>query len=216
MARRKRRFVSIYAYAKMRGVDRKAVYRRLEMKGGPIPLHDVPGKRHPQIDVDEADALWAATTDQRWAGMHKHRVPEAEQDAALEVEEDDPPASDADGGQTDVTGLLDGGSADPLPPGLDDLGPAAKARIASAVVKAQRDRLELEKLKGTLTDKNRALIQAFNFTRGIRDTLLSWPAKAAPIMAADLGVDQHKLTVLLENAIREQLNELSNRQLDLG
>ena len=45
-------------YARRRGVSREAVRQRTTTNGGPIPVH---GPRK-LIDVEEADALWEATT----------------------------------------------------------------------------------------------------------------------------------------------------------
>jgi hypothetical protein len=49
--------VSQRAYARRRGIDQRAVWKRTRTAGGPIPVH---GPRK-LIDVDEADALWEAT-----------------------------------------------------------------------------------------------------------------------------------------------------------
>ena len=45
-------------YARRRGVSREAVRQHTTTNGGPIPVH---GPRK-LIDVEEADALWEATT----------------------------------------------------------------------------------------------------------------------------------------------------------
>jgi hypothetical protein len=49
--------VSQRAYARRRGINQRAVWKRTRTAGGPIPTH---GPRK-LIDVAEADALWEAT-----------------------------------------------------------------------------------------------------------------------------------------------------------
>ena len=196
-----RELVSQAEYARRRGVSKQAVNQRTEPRGGPIPLHG-PKK---QIDPDEADELWHATMHPRQAAASRARIPEDEPpegvppDALAAVDQilaDDPETRNA--GKSKAGG-----------------GQAARAKIASAIIRAQIEQINLEKLNGGLIDKRVALKQAFGFSRHMRDAWLNWPASVAPVLAAELGSDPHQTLIALERLVREHLNEISDKQLDL-
>lgn len=83
------------------------------------------------------------------------------------------------------------------------------------VAQAETDEIELERLKGSLVDRARATKLAFAFARGIRDSWQNWPARVAPEMAAELGVDQHVLMTVLDQYVRTHLGELAEQPFDL-
>ncbi len=59
-----------------------------------------------------------------------------------------------------------------------------QAKTANEVLKAQERRIRLQKLKGELIERARALALVFRLAREERDAWVSWPARAA---AADGG-----------------------------
>jgi hypothetical protein len=190
----KRNLVSQAEYARMRGISREAVNRRTVTHGGPLPVYG----KNKRIDPAQADALWHTTMDGRRlkSGQSRAQIPDNPE-----------PSLDA------VAETLD--SEPEIAPVARAAGPAAQAKMASALIKAQTDKIQLEKLKGTLIDKPRALRTAFNWSRRNRDAWLNWPSRVGPEMAAQLGVDQHLLTTELERYVRQHLAELAEQPFEL-
>jgi hypothetical protein len=84
-----------------------------------------------------------------------------------------------------------------------------QARTANEVLKAQERRVRLQRTKGELVDRAKAVAQVFKLARDERDAWVNWPARVAAIMAAGLEVDQHKLHTVLERHVRDHLAELA-------
>ena len=59
-----------------------------------------------------------------------------------------------------------------------------QARTANEVLKAQERKLKLAKLKGELIDRDRAVGLVFRLAREERDAWVTWPARAAALMAS--------------------------------
>ena len=90
-----------------------------------------------------------------------------------------------------------------------------QAKTANEVLKAQERRLRLQKLKGELIDRARALSLVFRLARQERDVWVNWPARAAALMAADLGVEPAAMQKVLEKHVRAQLDDLAEVRPDL-
>jgi hypothetical protein len=96
---------------------------------------------------------------------------------------------------------------DPLP------APAAagqsfhNARTANEVLKAQERRLRLDERRGQLVDKRRALLLVHRLAKEERDAIFAWPARVAAEMAAELGVDAHRLQTMMDARLRQHLAE---------
>jgi hypothetical protein len=84
-----------------------------------------------------------------------------------------------------------------------------QARTANEVLKAQERRVRLQRMKGELVDRAKAVAQVFRLARDERDAWVNWPARVAAMMAAELEVDQHQLHTVLERHVRVHLNELA-------
>jgi hypothetical protein len=84
-----------------------------------------------------------------------------------------------------------------------------QARTANEVLKAQERRVRLQRMKGELVDRAKAVAQVFKLARDERDAWVNWPARVGAIMAAELEVDTHKLHTVLERQVREHLAELA-------
>ena len=84
-----------------------------------------------------------------------------------------------------------------------------QARTANEVLKAQERRVRLQRMKGELVDRAKAVAQVFRLARDERDAWVNWPARVAAMIAAELEVDAHKLHTVLERQVREHLNELA-------
>jgi hypothetical protein len=64
-----------------------------------------------------------------------------------------------------------------------------QARTANEVLKAQKNRLLVEKLKGQLVDVAQVRAKVFRFAREQRDSWLNWPNRVAAIIAAEYEID---------------------------
>ena len=84
-----------------------------------------------------------------------------------------------------------------------------QARTANEVLKAQERRVRLQRMKGELVDRAKAVAQVFKLAREERDAWVNWPARVAAMMASELEVDTHKLHTVLERHVREHLGELA-------
>jgi hypothetical protein len=84
-----------------------------------------------------------------------------------------------------------------------------QARTANEVLKAQERRVRLQRMKGELVDRARAVAQVFKLAREERDAWVNWPARVAAMMAAELELDTHKLHTVLERHVRDHLAELA-------
>ncbi|WP_232478822.1 elements of external origin [Roseomonas rosulenta] len=94
-------------------------------------------------------------------------------------------------------------AADPLPRATQNT--FHDARTANEVLKAQERRLRLDERKGKLVDKARALLLVHRLAKEERDAILAWPARVAAEMAAELGVDVHRLQTMMDTRLREHL-----------
>ena len=84
-----------------------------------------------------------------------------------------------------------------------------QAKTANEVLKAQERRIRLQKLKGELVDRARAVAVVFRLAREERDAWVNWPARAAALMAAELGVEAATMQKALEKHVRAHLDELA-------
>jgi hypothetical protein len=98
-----------------------------------------------------------------------------------------------------------------------------QARTANEVLKAQERKLKLAKLKGALIDRDRAVGLVFRLAREERDGWVTWPARAAALMASELGVmiadhgvlEPAMMQKVLEAHVRAQLDSLAEVRIDL-
>lgn len=173
--------VSVREYARRRGVSHTAV--RKAVQSGRIP-QEADGT----IDPMKADAAWDAQTDPA------RRAASAPKPAAL------PPVTN---------------SIAPTSAPQRDAVPAstgatfAQARTAHEVAKAQRARLQVDRLKEEVVDRARATALVFRLARQERDAWITWPARVAGQMAAEIGIDPHLMQTLLEAHVHAHLDELA-------
>ena len=98
-----------------------------------------------------------------------------------------------------------------------------QAKTANEVLKAQERKLKLAKLKGELIDRSRAVGLVFRLAREERDAWVTWPARAAALMASELGVmiadhgvlEPAMMQKVLEAHVRAQLDSLAEVRIDL-
>ena len=84
-----------------------------------------------------------------------------------------------------------------------------EARTGHEIAKAHLARLRLQEKKGALIDRARALAVVFKLARQERDAWINWPARAAALMAAELGIEAHVMQRALETHVRAHLDELA-------
>lgn len=89
------------------------------------------------------------------------------------------------------------------------------ARTANEMLKAQDRKLRLDERRGILVDKARALTLVHRLAKEERDAVLAWPARVAPELAAELGVDPHRLHTLLDARLRQYLAERSSVRIEV-
>ena len=98
-----------------------------------------------------------------------------------------------------------------------------QARTANEVLKAQERKLKLAKLKGALIDRDRVTALVFRLAREERDAWVTWPARAAALMASELRVmiadhgslEPAMMQKVLEAHVRAQLESLAEVRIDL-
>jgi biotin operon repressor len=81
------------------------------------------------------------------------------------------------------------------------------ARTANEMLKAQERKLRLDERRGQLVEKARALMLVHRMAKEERDAILAWPARIAAELAAELGVDAHRLQTLMDARLRQHLAE---------
>lgn len=182
--------LSVREYARRRGVSHTAV-RKAVLAGR------IPQEPDGTIDPVKADAAWDAQTDpaKRPAGKASPVIATAAppREAAMAA-----PVPAATGGGSS----FDGGKAT----GAN----FAQARTMHEVAKAQRARIQVQRLKDEVIDRANALALVFKLARQERDAWVTWPARVAGQMAAEAGIDPHTMQVLLETHVRAHLNELAD------
>jgi hypothetical protein len=103
-----------------------------------------------------------------------------------------------------------------LPPPATGGATFLQAKTANEVLKSQERRLKLQKLKGELVDRARAEALVFRLARQERDAWVNWPARAAALIAAELGLEPATMQKVLEAHVRAHLDELAAVGFDLG
>ena len=180
--------LSIRGYARHRGVSHTAVQKAIQA-GRITPLPDG------TIDPAKADAEWSANTN-------------AAQGRRQRASGESPGARMKPVPETAVAAVRDTlrESGEPVATGTTTF---MQARTANEVLKAQTARVRLQRLKGEVVDRVRAAAHVFRLARDERDAWLNWPTRISALMAADLGIDPHKMHVALEKHVRDHLSELA-------
>jgi hypothetical protein len=197
----------------MQGMSEREYATRAGLSRGAIQKAKAAGRLvlHPDgsIDADASDARRAAATDpskQRSAPRAFERPPASTSASASKLKPV-PAAAVAAVGDT----LREQGLPSPSGGGATFL----QAKTANEVLKSQERRLKLQKLKGELVDRARAETLVFRLARETRDAWVNWPARAAALIAAELGIDPATMQKVLEAHVRAHLDELAEGRIDL-
>ena len=188
-------------YAARAGLSRGAIQKA--KSAGRLVLH-----ADGSIDPEASDARRAAATDpskQRGSRSAERSSVAAAMQPKLKAV---PTAAVAAVGDT----LRENGLPSPSGGGATFL----QAKTANEVLKSQERRLKLQKLKGELVDRARAEALVFRLARETRDAWVNWPARAAALIAAELGADPATMQKVLEAHVRAHLDDLAEGRIDLG
>ena len=90
----------------------------------------------------------------------------------------------------------------------------AEARRLHEIVKVQRARLAYDRERGTLIDAGSAERTVFARAKAERDAHLAWAQRAAPVIAAELGVETGPVFAVLDRLMREHLEHLASMPLE--
>ncbi|MBF0354955.1 MAG: elements of external origin [Alphaproteobacteria bacterium] len=178
--------MSVRAYARQRGVSHVAVLKAIQ--SGRIPQEP-----DGTIDPAKANASWEAQSDPA-----KRPAPSAKQAPKQPANAQSPPP-------------LPAASANqPPPPGMS----FAQARTAHEIAKAQRARIQVQRLKSEMVERASAMNLVFKLARQERDAWINWPARVAALMAAQMGIEVSVVQKILETQVRAHLDELSEIRPD--
>ena len=197
----------------MEGLSERQYAARVGLSRGAIQKAKATGRlvlhSDGSIDAEASDALRAQATDP--SKTRKAPKPKLK------------PVSEAAVSAVGETLREQGMAAPPVGSGTTFL----QAKTANEVLKAQERRLRLQKLKGELIDRARALSLVFRLARQERDVWVNWPARAAALMAAELSascseaigqeivVEPAAMQKVLEKHVRAQLDDLAEVKPDL-
>lgn len=172
-----------------------------QVKAGLIRSHD--GKvRLSEVLEDRANNIDASI----WQARKKPGAGDVRQSVHAPIDAVHAP-NDADDAADDVDAVVfvDG-----------EAMPLGKAKALKETYLARLRKLEFEVKSGTLVDAETVKKAVFDLSRQDRDSWTNWPARVSPLIAAELGVDQVKLAVILEKHVREQLAERAQPALRLA
>ena len=189
--------VSLREYARRRGVSHVAVMKAIRA-GRLTPEPDG------TLDPAKADAQWDARTDPA-------RRPEPPEDEPAQADETRR-ASDPDKPGDVAAAARPAATVEPAPQGAATF---TQARTAHEIAKAQRARIQVQRLREEVVDRAHATSEVFRLARRERDAWVNWPARVAALMAAELGVEPHAMQKVLEAHVRDHLNELAEIRPDL-
>lgn len=192
-------------YAEYRGVSESAV--RKAIASGRISVLD-----DGTIDPVTADAQWDSQTDpakQRGAHARDQSAATAASTARVKGATKPVPRSAIESVNETLT------EAGEAPAAGEGEVSFLRARMANEVLKAQTAKVKLQKLKKELVDRARSESLVFDLGRRERDSWLNWPPRVAANMAAELGVEAHRMEVVLDKYLKAHLSELSKLEVDL-
>jgi hypothetical protein len=165
------------------------------------------------IDPARADAEWAGQTDpsqQRGAASVAAAV-----EAARETASRGPATRPVPNEALDAVRETIAESGQDPSPGAGTQVTFARARVATEVLKAQLQKERLKREKGEVVDKARAVAMVFDLARRERDAWIGWPSRVAANLAAEVGVEPHRLEQALERYLREHLANLGEVKVEL-
>lgn len=89
--------------------------------------------------------------------------------------------------------------------------PFARLKVAQLALKVEAQRLALDEEKGRLIDAQVANSAIDEIAGGMRDALLTWPARVSGQIAAAWNADPHLVQTILQQQINDLLTEVADR-----
>ena len=200
--------VSRRAYAAHRGVSHTAVAKA-------IATGRVSPEADGSIDLAKADRQWDEQTDPaKQRGQHARQMGAETAAGTTRAAAATKPVPQA--ALKAVADTLREAGTDPTP-GEATSGEVSflRARMANEVLKAQTAKVRLEKMKAEVIDRARATAMVFDLARRERDAWLNWPPRVAANMAAELGVDAHRMEQVLDMYLRAHLTDMAEVKIEL-
>lgn len=91
--------------------------------------------------------------------------------------------------------------------GKANLSSFQQAKTADVYYRAMLAKAKLKMITGETIDRKRAGAHAYNLGRQLRDLFSSFSTRYGAIIAAELGADEHKTMVILDEYIHKLLSE---------
>lgn len=193
-------------YAAHRGVSHTAV-------GKAIASGRITPEPDGSIDPVKADRQWDMQTDPaRQRGVHARALGAATAAGTARATAATKPVPRS--AIESVGETLREAGADPEPGAGGEVS-FLRARMANEVLKAQTAKVKLARMKGELVDRARTTAMVFDLARRERDAWQTWPARVAANMAADLGVDAHRMEQVLDSYLRKHLADMAEIRIEL-
>lgn len=205
--------LSLTAFASTHGASRQAA-TKWKTKGALVFTGD-------QVEVEKSDermrkaglgrfkaAALEAQPAPATATRNRQRIPRAVAEAVDEAVAD--LASAAEEGEIDEE--IAGGFIEQLLQGQFRSKVQANAIKENAL--ALKHLLAAQKEAGMLVEMEVAQSVIFDDRRAARDAWMAWPARFAPLLAADLDIDGPTLAEALKPYVHQQLDELGEPDLD--
>jgi hypothetical protein len=180
--------MNVAEYARHRGCTASAV--RQALKKGQIPAEP-----NGSVDSVRADAAWAANIRPRKGGG-RLELTLAQKQAALDAER----------------GVPGDPSAEPPPTATGEL---TAQRTRGEKLRADREELTLQRLRGEVVHRGSAVALATAFGQAWRQMIEGWVTLVAPDLAGDLEVDPRKVELALERHVRKLLEDLAAVRFNL-
>ena len=203
--------VSLREYARRRGVSHTAVGKAI--KDGRISV-----EADGSIDPVKADLQWDAQTNpamRRGTAQHASAATVGAMTRAATKAVPAEALKAVEEAMKDVDPIPPPPSGTPAGAPNPEAGTFLRARNANEVLRAQTAKLRLQKMAGDLVDRSKATGLVFELARRERDSWMNWPPRVAANMAAELGVDAHKMELVLDKFIRAHLADLSEIKIEL-
>lgn len=89
----------------------------------------------------------------------------------------------------------------------NNMGTFQQAKTADVYYRAMLAKAKLKLLNGESIDRKRAGSYAFHLGRSLRDLFLSFSTRYGALIAAELGTDEHKTMVVIDEYARKLLSE---------
>lgn len=184
-------------YARHAGVDRKTISRWIKAGKYIVLSGD-------DIDVEASDraiALWRDSTD----GRTKNAARSCNATVQERVPPNDASGSSPDDAEDFVKAFMLANGA--------DMSKEEASRVKENYL-ALLTKLEFQQKDGQLIELEQAEKVLFDCFRAQRDSWLNWPARVAPLMAADLDVPADRMTEVLAEHVHKHITSLGEPEFN--